>query len=472
MPPVPLLPYQVRPRHHAGERAARPVDPMLPRVCVIGAGSSGIAAAKGLHEAGVPFDCFELGPVIGGNWVFRNPNGLSACYDTLEINTSCPRMAYSDFPMPAGLPNYPPHADIRAYFESYVDHFGFREHLTFNTSVESVQPKHDGGWTVRTAGPDGARERDYAAVLVANGHHWSPRWPEPPYPGHFDGQQIHSHDYRSAEQMRDRRVLVVGMGNSAMDVAVEASKVGRSASISVRRGQWVIRKTLLGRAIDQVALPGWAPWMLRRASLAFGNAVSPKASRYGLPRPAHRPGESHPVQSDRFVGRLKAGAITARPGIRELAGDRVVFVDGTSAPVDLIIWCTGYRVAFPFLNPQLVSAPGNDLPLWKRVVHPDLPGLYFIGLLQPLGAVMPLAEAQSAWIAEWITGRYLPPPAAEIRTGMTEEHLRQKRRFYRSPRHTMEVDFDPYLWDLARERRRGARRAAAAAAKDLSAVRR
>ena len=438
-----------------------PVDESLPRVCVIGAGSSGIAAAKQLHLAGVPFDCFEKGSAIGGTWVFRNPNGQSACYETLEINTSCPRMAFSDFPMPEDYPPYARHDQVRAYFEQYVDHFGFRHTITFDTEVEAVTRAGDGRWDVRTRGPAGTRTATYDAVLVANGHHWDPRWPEPAYPGTFDGEQIHAHDYRSGDQLGGRDVVVVGGGNSAMDIAVEASHRARSTTWSVRRTEWVLRKFALGRPSDQVALPGWMPWWVTAARLRIGATLAGDMTRYGLPKPAHAPGQSHPVQSEQIRARLAAGAITAKPGIERLDGDRVVFVDGSSAVADLLVWATGYRVSFPFLDPGLVQARDNDLPLWKRTVHPDLPGLFFIGLLQPVGAVMPLAEAQSAWVTEMLTGAYLPPDDDTIRSQMLAEHARNTRQFYASPRHTMEVDFDHFLWDLGRERSRGRRRAAA-----------
>lgn len=452
--------YLVKPDHRApAVTAPVPVDPTLPRTCVIGAGSSGIAAAKALYLAGIPFDCFEKGSVIGGNWVYDNPNGQSACYESLEINTSCGRMAYSDFPMPDEYPPYARHDQVRAYFEAYVDHFGFRHTITFGTTVEHVARTGDGRWAVRTSGPDGEHTHTYDAVIVANGHHWDPRWPDPAYPGTFAGEQIHAHDYRNAEQLAGRDVVVVGMGNSGLDIAVEASKVARSATMSVRRSHYVLRKFLYGGAADRFSMPGWAPGWLVSAGLRSAALSSGDLTRYGLPRPTHRPGQAHPVQSEQIRARLQAGAITPRPGIDRFDDDTVVFTDGSRAKADLIVWATGYHVTFPFLDPDLVAAPDNDLPLWKRAVHPDLPGLYFVGLLQPLGAVMPLAEAQSAWIADTLTGRYLAPSADEIRSQMTADHERTKRRFYSSPRHTMEVDFEHYLWDLARERRRGARRA-------------
>ena len=442
--------YLVKQRHKApAVTAPVPVDPSLPRACVIGAGSSGIAAAKALAAAGVPFDCVEQGSVVGGNWVYDNPNGQSACYETLEINTSCPRMAYSDFPMPADYPAYARHDQVAAYFESYVDHFALRDRITFDTTVLDVAPQDDGTWSVRTDGPTGEETRTYDAVLVANGHHWDPRWPDPAYPGTFDGEQIHAHDYRSAEQLRDRDVVVVGSGNSALDISVEAGRVARSATLSQRRGQWVLRKYLLGRASDQVALPGWLPWWATSLKLRLGALTSGNVARLGLPQPAHAPGQSHPVQSEGIRDALRSGAVTPKPAIERLDGDRVVFVDGTSVPADLVVWATGYKVSFPFLDPTLVVAQDNDLPLWKRTVHPDLPGLFFIGLAQPVGAVMPLAEAQGAWVAETLAGRYVAPPAAEVRSQMTADHERNRRQFYASPRHTMEVDFDHSVGALA-----------------------
>jgi dimethylaniline monooxygenase (N-oxide forming) len=456
--------YLVRQRDRApAVTTPIPPNPTLPRACIIGAGSSGLAAAKALHAARIPFDCFERGSVIGGNWVFDNPNGLSACYESLEINTSCPRMAFSDFPMPESYPAYARHDQVAAYFNAYVDHFGFRDRITFDTTVIDVARGAGGTWQVRTMGPDGDHVRDYDAVLVANGHHWDARWPQPAYPGVFDGEQIHAHDFRSSAQLAGRDVVIVGSGNSALDISVEAATVARSANLSQRRGQWVLRKFALGRPADQVVLPGWLPWWATAARLRVGATLSGNVAKLGLPQPHHKPGQSHPVQSEGIRDALRAGLVTPRPAIERLDGDHVVFADGSRVPADLIVWATGYNVSFPFLDPELIAAKDNDLPLWKRTVHPDLPGLYFIGLLQPVGAVMPLAQAQGEWIAERLAGRYTPPPAAEIRRQMRVDHERNRRQFYSSVRHTMEVDFDHYLWDLRREIRRGAARAQAMA---------
>src|SRR3954471_13065302 len=157
----------------------------LPRVCVIGAGSSGIAGAKALKERGIPFDCFELSDRVGGNWVFGNANGVSSAYRDLHINTSRERMEYTDFPMPKSYPDYPHHTQIAEYFDDYVDHFGFRDDIRFRTEVARVRTAGE-GWEVTL--DDGSTQR-YEAVFVANGHHWDPRRPE--FPGEFDGEAIH-----------------------------------------------------------------------------------------------------------------------------------------------------------------------------------------------------------------------------------------------------------------------------------------
>jgi cation diffusion facilitator CzcD-associated flavoprotein CzcO len=214
----------------------------LPRVCVIGAGSSGIATAKVLHERGIPFDCYELGDRVGGNWVYGNRNGMSSSYRSLHINTSRERMEYPDFPMPTTYPDFPHHLHIAEYFESYVDHFGFRDRIRFETGVEHVARRPDGTFAVRLS--TGATET-YDAVCVANGHHWDPRMPEPPFPGSdtFAGVQMHSHDYKDEGQLAGKDVVVLGMGNSAMDIAVDASYHARSTVLAARRGRTSSRST-------------------------------------------------------------------------------------------------------------------------------------------------------------------------------------------------------------------------------------
>ncbi|MDB4945724.1 MAG: Monooxygenase [Labilithrix sp.] len=429
------------------------------RACLIGAGASGIPVVKALAEAGVTFDCFEKSDRVGGNWVYGNKNGMSAAYEGLYINTSKIRMQYADHPMPAAYPDFPHHSQVAAYFEDYVAHFDLKRHITFETSVEhaELEGPDPQRWRVRLSSGE---ERTYDALLVANGHHWSPLGPEPRPPGTFAGEEIHAHDYRTKDQLRGKRVMVVGMGNSAMDIAVESSEVAARTYLSARRGVHIVPKYMFGRPSDQLLTSPYMPFALRqRLAETLHKLAVGTMDKYGLPVPDHRLMEAHPTVSGRILDRLAHGAIAPRPAIAKLLGDRVEMTDGSVERVDMIVWCTGYRVSFPFFDESFVSAQSNDLPLFFRVFHPLYTQLAFIGLLQPLGAIMPLAEAQAKWVAKYLQGDYVLPGRDELELTIEEERRIMFERYVPSKRHMMQVDFDDYLLALSREVKRGERRA-------------
>ena len=433
----------------------------FPKTAIIGAGSSGIAALKALHERGLEVDCFEASDRVGGNWVFENVNGMSSAYRTLHINTSRARMEYADFPMPQSYPDFPHHTQMAAYFDAYVDHFGVRERIRFRTAVERAVRSPDGGWTLTADG----EERRYDALVVANGHHWDERWPEPAFPGadEFAGEQIHAHGYKHEDQLRGRKVVVVGMGNSAMDIAVDASYHAQQTVLAARRGAWVLPKYIQGKPVDRkraLLTNPRVPWKIRQliAQLTL-LATSGPMENYGLPKPDHRFGEAHPTISGRILDRLAHGAITTRPNIARLHRHEVEFTDGSRVEADLVVYCTGYKVTFPFFEESFISAPDNHIELFRRVFHPGIPEVAFIGLLQPLGAIMPLAEAQGQWVAAYLRGEYHLPPREAMMIGIRRDFARMAKRYVASKRHTIQVDFDDYLHEMARERRAGEARA-------------
>ena len=432
------------------------------KVAVIGAGSSGIASCQVLNARGIEFDCFEVGSQVGGNWRYMNDNGMSAAYRSLHINTSRRSMAYASYPMPEDLPDYPNHFQIAQYFDDYVDHFGFRDRIRFRTEVTRVEPSQDGWavtWRALETGEEGCGT--YAAVMVANGHHWNPRWPEPPFEGQdsFEGDQLHVHSYKEPDTLRGKRVLVLGIGNSATDLAVESSRHADETFLAMRRGAWIVPKYVGGRPTDELA-----PDLLSRLPLSvqrfFLGRTLIKATGlpmdYGLPEPDHKLASAHPTVSSDLLPRLGHGDIQVKPNIARFSGGRTVeFVDGTSEELDLIIYCTGYKITFPFFDPELLDAPDNRFPLYRRVVHPDIGGLYFIGLLQPLGAIMPLAEAQAEWVADLLEGKAHLPDAERMHEVIRREDARMAKRYVASKRHTIQVDFLPYMRALKKERRRG-----------------
>jgi cation diffusion facilitator CzcD-associated flavoprotein CzcO len=357
--------------------------------------------------------------------------------------------------MPDSYPDFPSHEQIARYFDSYVDHFRVRDRIRLNTEVKRAALK-DGVWEITL--PNGTRQ--YDVLLVANGHHWDPRWPEPPFPGKLDGEVMHSHSFVDARGFAGKRVLVLGMGNSAMDIAVESSYQADRVYLAARRGAHVLPKYLLGRPADSLAIKPWLPFALRAAIFrTLLRLVQGPVEKYGLPKPDHKLGEAHPTISSDILSRVAHGTVIPKANIKELQGDHVLFEDGTREPVDVIVYCTGYKVTFPFFDPDFISAPDNDLPLYRRVFEPGMPNLAFIGLLQPLGAIMPLSEAQSTWVADYLRGRYALPPDHEMRAHMQAERDKMFDRYVHSKRHTMQVDFDDYLWDLAKERKRGEKRA-------------
>ena len=439
--------------------------PKPEKTCVIGAGSSGLAVAKAFRDANVPFDCFEESDRVGGLWVFKNKNGKSAAYRSLAINTSRDRMQYADFPMPRDYPDYPDHERIAAYFEAYARRFDLLRTIRFETRVERVERNADGAFRVSL--DDGTSER-YGAVVVANGHHWDPSWPDPPIPGEFHGITLHSHAYVSPSEpheLRGQRVVVVGFGNSAVDIACELAKDGAAASVvlATRRGAWVLPKHVRGRPLDQLGLvPLFLPVAMRQrlAGLLYRLVVG-RPEDYGLPRPDHRLGGAHPTLSSELLPMLRAGRLRRKPNLVRFHGRELEFADGSRETADAVVYATGYKVSFPFFDPAFVEAPKNELPLYFRLFHLEIERLFFVGLAQPLGAIMPIAEAQAKLLADHLTGRYALPSRDAMRRVTEAEQQAMKRRYVASRRHTMQVDFDDFMAALAKEHRAGRKRAGA-----------
>ena len=418
-------------------------DPELPAVCIIGAGCAGFTTAKRLKDHAISYDCFEASDDIGGNWYYRNPNGKSACYASLHIDTSKWRLAFEDYPVPEAFPDFPHHSQMLAYFHDYVDHFGLRDTITFNTEVINAHRLDNGLWQVALST---GQTRLYDALIVCNGHHWDPRWPDPS-PGTFDGERMHAHSYNTPFDpidTRGKRVVVVGAGNSAMDIASELGQRSMTDRlfISMRRGVWVLPKYVNGAPSDKAALPSWVPLSLAR-KLAKGAIIKAvgKMEDYGLPKPDHDPLTAHPSVSGEFLTRVGCGDIVPKPAIERFDGNAVVFADGTAEEVDVIIYATGYKVSFP---------QENRGPLGKRLMQPGVDNLYFMGLAQPLPTLVNFPEQQSKLVAAHLTGRLPLPDASTMTREIEADERLYLGHFYDSPRHTMQIDFNHYVAGLAR----------------------
>jgi cation diffusion facilitator CzcD-associated flavoprotein CzcO len=414
-------------------------------VCVIGAGVSGLTATKALGDWGVPHTCFEASDDVGGNWYFRNPNGRSSAYRSLHIDTSKTAVSFRDFAMDERYPDFPHHTEIHGFLREYADTFGLRERIRFRTPVKSARRLERGGWDI-----DGER---FDALLVCNGHHWDPSFPS--FPGSFDGPTIHSHHYIDPTEplaLQGKRVLVVGIGNSAVDIVSELSRKGvaEQTFISTRSGAWVVPKYIFGRPADTVVKtnPRVPLGFQRRLAQLLPRLVSGRMEDFGLPTPNHRFLEAHPTVSSELLLRLGSGDATAKADVAELLGDRVRFTDGTVEQVDAIIYATGYQISFPFFDEDFISAPENRLSLYKRMFKPGVDDLAFIGLGQAIPTIFPFAECQAKLAAQWLAGDWALPATAEMSAEVERDERRYLRHYASRPRHTMQVDFYVYEHDL------------------------
>lgn len=424
------------------------------RVCVIGAGPSGITAAKNLLQVGIRnLVIYERGDQVGGNWVFSPRLSHSSVFETTHIISSKKMSQYQDFPMPDHYPDYPSHRQILAYFQSYAEYFGVTDYIRFNTEVSHVEENPDHTWRVILN--DGTIET-FDHLFVCNGHHWDPRLPD--YPGDFTGEFIHSHEYKTAAPYRDKRVLVVGGGNSACDIAVETGRVSTKTALSMRRGYWFIPKHIAGIPSDVLhAQIVRLPRVMRMPMLQLALMSAVGLHRfYGLQRPDHGLMHSHLVANSELLYNLRHGRVLVRPDIHHFDGKQVHFTDGSIEEYDAVIAATGFKISFPFFDPSFIQFDSQDVPLFLRVFHPLHPSMYFIGLVQPQGCIWPLADAQARLAANYVIGGYDLPADLDARIHQQVEH---QRRFYvNSPRHTIEVEYHPHLWELQRETPRHAPR--------------
>jgi cation diffusion facilitator CzcD-associated flavoprotein CzcO len=416
-----------------------------PRVCVIGAGVSGLTAVKALGDWGVPHTCFEASDDVGGNWYFRNPNGRSSAYRSLHIDTSKTAISFKDFPMDERYPDFPHHTQIHGFLREYAETFGLRERIRFGTAVQHAKRRDGGGWEI-----DGEQ---FDVLLICNGHHWDPSYPS--FPGSFEGPAIHSHHYIDPTEplaLGGKRVLVVGIGNSAVDIVSELSRKGvaERVFISTRSGAWVIPKYFLGRPVDTIVKtnPRVPLGLQRRLARVIPRLASGRMEDFGLPTPNHHFLEAHPTVSSELLLRLGSGDAVAKPDIAELLPDRVRFADGSVEPVDAIVYATGYKISFPFFDPAFISAPRNVLSLYKRMFRPEIGDLAFIGLGQAIPTIFPFAECQAKLAGQWLGGDWALPSLAEMTAEIRRDERRYLRHYSSRPRHTMQLDYYVYEHDL------------------------
>jgi hypothetical protein len=426
-------------------------------VCVIGAGASGLLATKNLVEQGFGVDCYERETSVGGAWNWRHDR--SPVYATAHLISSKPSTQFPDFPMPDWWPDYPHHSQLLSYLERYADHFDLRRHVWFGTEVVRVRPADEGRWDVTTHSTGGGTERThrYGAVVVANGHNWSPKYPSYEGMGSYGGEIIHASAFQDPATLRGRRVLVVGAGNTGCDIAVEAAQRATSCWHSSRRGYWYAPKYVFGRPVDQVnervlalRLPLWLrQWLFHRTlRLTTGDL-----RRFGLSKPDHKVYETHPIVNSQLIYYIGHGRVTPVPDVARFHRDSVELAGGESIEPDLVVLATGYLPRFDFLAPDVLGIDETGRPHLPLHMFSRHPTLAVAGLLQPDAGVFGLVHWQTVAIARWLRLRGVDPDRAGAVWSWLEGLAGQRwhdARVKDSTRHWFEVSHIRYLRALQR----------------------
>jgi dimethylaniline monooxygenase (N-oxide forming) len=384
------------------------------RVAIIGAGPSGLAAAKHALEAGFDVTVFEAGDALGGQW--HSTAAHSGVWPGMHTNTSRAMTAFSDFPAPAGHPLHPAAEQIHAYLKAYAQAFGVADRIRLGKRVEDVRA----GWTV-----DG---EPFDGVVVASGRFRKPRLP--PGIDAFRGEAIHAFDYPGAQPLRDRAVLVYGNGISGLEIASDLAPHA-SVTSAFRKPRYVIQKVVDGVSSDWqwytlagalerrlLAKDDWGRRQRERILRVAGNPAD-----FGAPEPSEDLLVAGVSLCQDYLAQVRAGDIACRPGIASIEGRIVTFTDGSAQPVDVIVCATGYDLDLPYLSAPVRDLLGPGPALHQRTFHPDLPGFGVIGQFLAQGPYFPLLELQARWIvAVWSGEVALPGDARAVAPPPLDAH--------------------------------------------------
>ncbi|XP_054689365.1 flavin-containing monooxygenase 5-like isoform X2 [Grus americana] len=441
------------------------VGSMAKKVAIIGGGSSGLCAIKACLQEGLEPICFERTGDIGGLWRFEEhpEEGRASIYRSVIINTSKEMMCFSDFPIPEDFPNYMHNSKIMEYFRMYARHFDLLRHIRFRTSVCRVSKRPDfattGQWEVVTESEGKQEEAVFDAVLVCTGHHTEAHLPLSTFPGieKFKGHYLHSRDYKDAQIFTDKRVVVIGIGNSGSDLAVEISQTAKQVFLSTRRGAWILNRVgKKGYPIDTIFTTRMKMFLKNLLSASMVSDFTEKElnarfdhSHYGL-KPKHRVIDQHPTVNDDLPNRIISGRVLVKPNVQEFTETSAIFEDGTREDIDAVVFATGYSFSFPFLE-GCVKVVENQISLYKFMFPPTMekPTLAFIGLIQPLGAIMPISELQCRWATRVFKGLNKLPPQHDMEADIKQKKEAMAKRYVKSQRHTIQVDYIPYMDELA-----------------------
>jgi cation diffusion facilitator CzcD-associated flavoprotein CzcO len=363
----------------------------MKKVALIGAGISGLGMARALKERNIVYDHFEKMPELGGNWKY-------GVYENVHIISSKKTTQYLEYPMPDSYPDFPKANQMFTYLKSYAKKYNLESQIQFNTNILNIVQNGD-HWELEL---EGKGVLEYHTVIIANGHHWHTRYPQ--LNGTFSGEILHSKDYKSPESIKGKRVLVVGAGNSAFDIAVDAGEFSEESHISMRSGRWIIPKTFFGIPSVDVMQPYFPKWFTKNFVKTLIFIQFGKYSDYGLPEPKDDIFERHPTINSQFLYFMKHGRISPHPEIQRVENKKVFFKDNSSVEVDTIIFATGFHASLPMLKSLKLKYNENGMP---ELIHGMFPkehkNIYILGMGQPRYGAGPLVSLASEMICDTIS---------------------------------------------------------------------
>ncbi|MDQ7878708.1 NAD(P)/FAD-dependent oxidoreductase [Microbacterium sp. QXD-8] len=392
------------------------------RYAIIGAGPSGLSAARALQKAGIDFDGFEASRGVGGLWDIENPR--STMYDSAHLISSRTTTEFAEFPMRTRA-DYPSHRELVTYFRDFADHFGLTERFRFDTKVTSLERTEDGGWMLRSGGVAGdagePTEQRYDGVILANGTLAEPNVPA--FRGEFTGELLHTSAYKSATQLTGKRVLIIGAGNSGCDIAVDAVHHAASVDMSVRRGYYFVPRYLFGKPSDTLNQGRPLPARLKQfVDTRVLRAFTGDPVRFGFPKPDYKIYESHPIVNTLILNHLGQGDLRIVPDIDRFDGRTVCFRDGSSGEYDTVLLATGYKLDYPFVDRSELAWSGMAPRLFLNAFTPSFNGLYVMGMIEASGIGWQGRYEQAELIAAYLVAlERHPDRAAAFRTRVTSE---------------------------------------------------
>ncbi len=419
---------------------------------IVGAGASGLTCAKHMLEEGWDVTLYEIGSHVGGMWVYNNDNNRSSAYRTLHINTARDLTSFSDYPFDQSVQPFPSHWDMAKYLKDYGAHFGITERVRFNTKIVDLRPASSyqpdkPRWQLTS---EAGEVFEHDAVVVASGHLTKPL-EVPMFRDGFKGEYLHSHDYKEPAPFTKKRVCVVGVGNSALDIASDLAVAAERTVLVARSSALIIPKLAFGRPFWDTIQPFYKPWIpaavRNRVLKTLVYIIQGDMKRLGFPETSKR---VHATSNANIVNHIHYRRVTVKQGIERIDGRTLHFVDGTAEEFDTLIAATGYEIDLDFVPPEILAIKDNGLDLYMRIVPPDWRGLYFLAFFNSDTALNWICEGQTRWLREYEAGRAAFPDKA----GMTDEIEARKAwvrtNFKDTPRHAIEVEHLPYFADLRR----------------------